>query len=310
MTSARRRRGVLTRFAALAAGLVALLASGLVAAPPAQAAACSGSTGVTVVVDFGPLGGTSTRCAAGSPASGIAALKAAGFSIAYVQTQPGFVCRLNGLPTAAKDPCRRTPPTSAYWSYWHANRGGSWQYSSTGAGSRRPAAGSVEGWAFGAGARPAVAPPAAPAEPRPKPTTRTTTPAPRTSSTTHRSTTTTRPTTSSAPRTSSSSTRPSAARSTTPRASSTTSASGSSTTRGATTTTAPTTSTSAAGAAAATSAPPGDADTTDPADDPGALASEPVSSDGGTPTGALVALGLVLVVGGAGAVVARRRRSG
>ncbi|GMA89028.1 hypothetical protein GCM10025868_42780 [Angustibacter aerolatus] len=155
-----------------------------------------------------------------------------------------------------------------------------------------------------------MAPPAAPAEPRPKPTTRTTTPAPRTSSTTHRSTTTTRPTTSSAPRTSSLVHPPERGQVDDatrvlhdlgvrlvddPWRDDHDGADHLHERRG------------CSGCDVRT---PGDADTTDPADDPGALASEPVSSDGGTPTGALVALGLVLVVGGAGAVVARRRRSG
>jgi hypothetical protein len=62
-----------------------------------------------------------------------------------------------------------TPPSNAYWSYWHASRGGSWSYSSLGAAGYNPKAGSVEGWSYGAGARPGIAPPAAPAPPPPAP---------------------------------------------------------------------------------------------------------------------------------------------
>ncbi|HYT10440.1 MAG TPA: hypothetical protein VEL73_07235, partial [Mycobacteriales bacterium] len=98
------------------------------------------------------------------PGSGLVALGGAGFSYSFVPRQPGFVCQIASLP----DPCNGAPAT-AYWSYWHARRGGSWTYSSSGAGSYDPAPGSVEGWAFGSGAQPGIAPPAAPAPPPPPP---------------------------------------------------------------------------------------------------------------------------------------------
>jgi hypothetical protein len=165
-----------------AAVLVAAVVAGgvLLPAGPAGAAACSGSGGVTVVVDFGSLGGgIQVGCAVGDPASGLAALHAAGFGTTGTRKDgPGFVCRINGAP--ASDPCVVTPPANAYWSYWHAPRGGAWAYSSAGAAGYNPAAGSVEGWAFGAGARPRIAPPAAPAPPPPAPTTTTKAPKPTT----------------------------------------------------------------------------------------------------------------------------------
>lgn len=140
----------------------------VVPAVPAQAAACSGTNGVTVVVDFGSLGGgVQTRCASSDPASGLAALQAAGFSITPVQRFPGFVCRIDGKPSS--DPCVNTPPDTAYWSYWYAKRGGSWTYSGEGPSTRDPAPGTVEGWAFGSGGKPGIAPPAAPAPPPPPP---------------------------------------------------------------------------------------------------------------------------------------------
>ncbi|MBB5872562.1 hypothetical protein F4553_005996 [Allocatelliglobosispora scoriae] len=149
--------GRLRRLAAtVAAGL--LLATGLVvgeASPQAaNAAACSGSTGVTVIVDNGSLGGgTTVACALGDPTSGLTALTGAGFSYAFVPRFPGFICRINSLP----NPCNGAPAT-AYWSYWHATPGGTWSYSGSGAGSYNPAPGTVEGWAFGAGTAPSVAP--------------------------------------------------------------------------------------------------------------------------------------------------------
>ncbi|TQM77983.1 hypothetical protein FHX81_0232 [Saccharothrix saharensis] len=145
----------------LAACAVAGLAS-MCAPPTARAADCGG---VTVVVDFRSLGGgVRTGCAPGDPASGTAALTAAGFGYTFASRQPGFVCRINGEPSS--DPCVTTSPTTAYWGYWHGRPGGSWVYSSTSASAYDPAPGSVEGWSFGAGEQPGIAPPA----PAPQPT--------------------------------------------------------------------------------------------------------------------------------------------
>ncbi|MGW4110427.1 hypothetical protein ACWEFJ_06070 [Actinosynnema sp. NPDC004786] len=127
----------------------------------AQAADCAG---VTVVVDFRSLGGgVQTGCAPGDPATGTDALSAAGFGYTFAALQPGFVCRINGKPSS--DPCRTTSPTTAYWGYWHGRPGESWVYSSTSASAYDPAPGTVEGWSFGAGEPPGIAPPA----PAPKP---------------------------------------------------------------------------------------------------------------------------------------------
>jgi hypothetical protein len=134
----------------------------VVDAPAAHAAACSGSTGVTVVVDFASLGGgVVVACAPGDPTSGLTALTGGGFTVAGTQRWGlAFVCRINGLPTAAQQACVNTPPASAYWSYWHAStHGAAWTYSSLGASSYNPAPGTVEGWAFGAGSAPSITAP-------------------------------------------------------------------------------------------------------------------------------------------------------
>lgn len=140
-----------------------LTATGLAAAAPqpAQAAACSGTTGVTVVVDFtGFGGGVAVECAVGDPATGLAALQDAGFTVTGTQRWGlAFVCRIDGLPTPATEPCINTPPATAFWSYWHADAGGSWTFSNQGATSYDPAPGTVEGWAFGAGDEPSIPPP-------------------------------------------------------------------------------------------------------------------------------------------------------
>jgi hypothetical protein len=126
------------------------------ASKPGVTAACTSTTkGVTEVVDFTKLGGkVQVACDPTNPKTGLAALTGAGFTYSFVPKYPGFVCRINALP----NPCNGAP-AKAYWSYWHATRGGKWVFASTGAGSYHPKPGSVEGWAFGSGEKPKTAPP-------------------------------------------------------------------------------------------------------------------------------------------------------
>jgi len=169
-----------SRWAALAgAGLLALAVPLLGQTPSASAAACSTSSGVSVVV------GASVGCAPGHPSSALAALQAAGHSVTMVARFPGAVCRIDGTPAA--DPCVVMPPSSAYWSFWTATRGGTWRYASSAVAAYHPAPGTVVGFAFGSGAPPAAAPPPAP---RPAPTTPRPTPShtPTTHGTTHATT--------------------------------------------------------------------------------------------------------------------------
>lgn len=152
--------------------VVVLVLAGTALAVPAtsaSAAACAQDRGVTLLVEFNSLGGgTQTRCAAGNPDSGLTALRAAGFTSTRAAQQPGyFLCRIDGKP--ANDPCQRTSPADAYWSYWHAKPGGSWTYSDTGPADFDPAPGTVEGWAFGAGKPPRAAPPRGEAAAAPTP---------------------------------------------------------------------------------------------------------------------------------------------
>lgn len=137
------------RAVVLVLALVAALAAPGAAPAWAAPTPCTARE-VTVVVE-----GIGIGC---SPAGfdGARTLQAAGFSIEFVQTQPGFICRINGQP--ADDPCMRTPPASAYWAYYHARLGGTWEYSDKGAGNYYPRAGTVEGWAFGNGAEPGPVP--------------------------------------------------------------------------------------------------------------------------------------------------------
>ncbi len=120
----------------LVAAVVLTAAAGLGVSAPAQAASCSGAHGVTVVVDFHELGGgAQSACDAnGSGKTALTQLTDVGHHLAYVQRQPGFVCRVDGAP--ASDPCVNTPPSDAYWSLWWSDgKSGTWVYSSSGASS-------------------------------------------------------------------------------------------------------------------------------------------------------------------------------
>ncbi|WP_025620304.1 hypothetical protein [Salinispora cortesiana] len=157
--------------ALVAAGSV--IGSGSPAAAAGSAGYCPDASGVTVVVDFNELGGgTVVRCAPGSQATGLAALKSAGFQITgTLRWGEGFICRIEGKPSADTEKCVDTPPASAYWSYWHAPNGGSWTYSDKGVLNRTPPAGSFEGWSFSLNRDPndAPRPGVAPSRPAPPP---------------------------------------------------------------------------------------------------------------------------------------------
>ncbi|MFT4108151.1 hypothetical protein [Propionicimonas sp.] len=145
----------------VAAALTATLAVGAAAATPTVAAPmpqASTCTGVWVVVDYGSLGGTSTKCAT-SYGTGLAALKSAGFGVTI---DDGFVYKINGKPS-------KPDINQAYWSYWHATKksDGSysdWSYSNLGASSYHPTSGNAEGWRYqplsDGKVPPAIAPPA------------------------------------------------------------------------------------------------------------------------------------------------------
>lgn len=159
------------------------------AAPAAAAPGrCEPGMGVTVVVDFGGLGGgVPIGCDPGGDGSKAAnaVVTAAGFTITYAAGQP-FVCRIDGKPSSGQESCQRTPPADAYWGlFWSDGKSGSWTYSSKGIASLKvPDGGSIGlRWQDGGerdlpGAAPTVS--AAPT-PKPRPTPRpsaTETPAP------------------------------------------------------------------------------------------------------------------------------------
>ncbi|MCX6523849.1 MAG: hypothetical protein NTX58_03640, partial [Actinobacteria bacterium] len=150
VTVSRKSRGLrASKPAIIGIGIAGVLSASLLHAPPVAAAegACTTATGITVVIDFQDLGGgISTRCVSGEVDNGFAALTAAGINFQTATRAPGFLCKIAGLPTTEQ--CIQPAPTTAYWSYWLANRGGNWCYSSLGAGNIVPPPGTVQGWSF------------------------------------------------------------------------------------------------------------------------------------------------------------------
>ncbi len=122
----------------LAAALLAVsvgTVGAAVAGSPAAAATCSTGAGVSVITDRGALGGGITSvCLTHGAGSNAWTLLDQAFGVTGVQRQPGFICRVGGIP--ADDPCVNTPPADAYWGLYHSDgKSGKWVYSSVGAGS-------------------------------------------------------------------------------------------------------------------------------------------------------------------------------
>jgi hypothetical protein len=154
--------GALATAAAAAATL--LVPAPLAAARPAT------PQHVGIVVRFAG-GAVSTACT-NAGGNGYAILQRAGYDL-YVGTSgpyAGFLLQINSQPAHPR------PDNTHYWSYWHSSGNGSWRYSGSGAGSSTPAAGTVEGWSYVDGSSTAPPPPprsysalCAASDPRPAP---------------------------------------------------------------------------------------------------------------------------------------------
>lgn len=139
---------------------------------------CPAGTGVTVVVDYGALGGgvqiACDRGGAGDPVSEVS--PRTGYPLSYVTNEPGFVCAVASKPDPQAS-CGRTPPSNAYWGlFWSDGTPASWTYSSEGARSLRVPAGGSIGWRWQdgdeldrPGAAPTPRPAKAQASPKPSP---------------------------------------------------------------------------------------------------------------------------------------------
>ncbi|KAA1418648.1 hypothetical protein F0U44_09115 [Nocardioides humilatus] len=115
-----------------AAGFLATPAAPAAAAPAAAIAACPGDNGVTVIVDYNEIGGpTRAGCDPnGGGESAAAVFPAAGFALEYEPRQPGYVCRVTGLPTDR--PCLAN---DSFWSLWWSDgESGRWVFSNQGVG--------------------------------------------------------------------------------------------------------------------------------------------------------------------------------
>ena len=163
-------------------GLLLALVFVLVTAPATRAddanRACDNDQDVTIVVDFGSLGGgVNVRCAVGfvKGENGFKVFRRA--DVAYeTVTNSEFVCRIAARPGPDTEDCANTPPPDAYWTYSYAKRGGDWVYANVGPGSHKPQPGSFEGWRFNNGDGQTTPRYPVPAPQAPPATTATTTP--------------------------------------------------------------------------------------------------------------------------------------
>jgi hypothetical protein len=160
-----------TAAAVFVAGIgLAVVASGATpaAASPQPIGSCTTTSGVILAVDFAHWGGPLLRACGSTPTTGYQLLNQGGWhTTGDSHDGPGFVCRIGysgfhggtSYPTPQQDACIVTPPTSAYWSYWHAAPGrNTWTYSQLGAMSYRPQPGSVDLWIFGGTSTPTFGP--------------------------------------------------------------------------------------------------------------------------------------------------------
>ncbi|MFD9888377.1 hypothetical protein ACFWY9_03485 [Amycolatopsis sp. NPDC059027] len=110
---------------------------------------CQDGAGVTVIVDFGDLGGEPVvRCAPGDQPNGVTALQNAGFTVTGSQRFGlAVACRIDGKPGPDAESCAAMPSATDFWGYWNGANG-AWVSSQEGAMTHKPALGGFEGWSF------------------------------------------------------------------------------------------------------------------------------------------------------------------
>ena len=160
----------LLRPLAIATFLVAFAftAVGCTPAPaPSPSAACSPTSGVTVVVNFSDVLGESTITACAPLTSGsetvAAALASTGVTTeGTAKYGDQVVCRVNGLPSADEpftvpghDPftesCKDMAPEYAYWALWVKSASGKWDYAAEGVSTQKVKPGDSIGLVFTTG---------------------------------------------------------------------------------------------------------------------------------------------------------------
>jgi hypothetical protein len=155
----RRLRSTITVAAVSLAALGPVAAAVPAGAAPEPMSDCTTTVGVVVAVDFAHFGGPVLRSCGSTPATGYSLLNQGGWHTTGTEHDgPGFICRIGyagfrggtQYPTPSQENCVLTPPSSAYWAFWYANRGqDTWSYSQAGAMSTNAEPGSVELWVFG-----------------------------------------------------------------------------------------------------------------------------------------------------------------
>ncbi|MFF8732331.1 hypothetical protein ACF073_38595 [Streptomyces sp. NPDC015171] len=146
--------------AALGLTVAAVAATGTpAAADPQPMGRCTTTSGAVLAVDFSHWGGPVLRSCGTTPTTGYELLNQGGWRTTGTgHDGPAFICRIGysgykggkQYPTPAQDDCVLTPPATAYWSYWHADPGATdWSYSQLGAMLYKPKPGSVDLWIFG-----------------------------------------------------------------------------------------------------------------------------------------------------------------
>jgi hypothetical protein len=128
------RPGRTRRQARTALAVLALLGLVLWAPAPAHAdgSVCSGDTGVSVVVDYGDLGGDVEQACVQDGAGKMAAdvFEEAGHELTPVGAFPGAACKVDDLPDDVA--CAKMPPANAYWGLYVGTKG-KWGYAPKGA---------------------------------------------------------------------------------------------------------------------------------------------------------------------------------
>lgn len=113
-------------------------------------------TGVTQVIDFGSQHSPIVYCATNFAGTGWDLLTQR-VDVAGTDEYPtGFVCRIEGVPSAQEQDCANTPSyDEGSWVYFIANaETDGWVMSPTGAGMRKPGCGSSDAWVFSGKNRP------------------------------------------------------------------------------------------------------------------------------------------------------------
>lgn len=114
---------------------------------------CS-SEGVSLLIDFGTKSDRAAElsCAFSFAGNGWELFSATEHKVEGTSEYPvGFVCRIDGFPSADDQPCASTPTSAeGTWAYYYASSqmGDHWLFSASGAISRKPACGDMDAWVF------------------------------------------------------------------------------------------------------------------------------------------------------------------